>query len=209
MLFSMYDPLHIRYARGELMVQSGTYAAGIALIVSGIVQESYASDHDGDHEATEILGPGDLIGFEVLLDGPHALHQTTARALTSVRLAFLERSTLQRALCEDSAIRNYVLMRLSTRVLSLKASLARAHAPLGSRLLWLLLELGKKSGQEISGDRMTLPPEIDRRVIADLLDVSTRRLSRIWKDLVVCGKQGKTPQIALSRLRTGASGATE
>ena len=197
-----HRPLRIRYARGELIAQHGTYAAGLSLITSGLVVETYVS---GDAcEATGFAGPGDLLSTEVLLEQPHVLHQTTIRALTDVSISFLERGTLRAALNEDAKLRGLILSGLSEQLLSVKRGQARAHAPLEARLLWLLQELGAKAGSNGGSERIRVPSEIDRRVLAEILGVSGRRLSRLWGELDAMPAAGGTVRLNLTRIRAAA-----
>jgi hypothetical protein len=67
---------------------------------------------------------------------------------------------------------------MTERVFSLKRSLQVAADPLESRLQQLICILADKSGLVSTAGQTELPPEIDRRVLAEFLAVSTRRISR-------------------------------
>ena len=176
--FSAHGPFHIRYAAGELINQSGTFAAGIAWIASGIVQESCGRETTESAAVAEPLGSGDLLGIETLLPGSAALHFGSARAVTDVRLSFLERSAFEQALTDDTTLRTFVLERLAEQVFSLKDSLRVAAEPLETRLQRLIAQLAEKCARDDASGEVRLPVEIDRRALAEFLAVSTRRVSR-------------------------------
>ena len=176
--FEPHGPFRIRYAAGELIHQSGTFAAGATWIASGIVQESCGKENAEGTTVSEPLGPGDLLGIEILLPGTAALHCGSARAVTDVQLSFLERSAFESAMEDDLRLRSYVLERMAERVFSLKRSLRVAADPLEVRLQRLLSILAEKSDLDPTSGETALPPEIDRRVLAEFLSVSTRRVSR-------------------------------
>ena len=176
--FETHGPFRIRYAAGELIHQSGTFAAGATWIGSGIVQESCGKENTEGTAVSEPLGPGDLLGIEILLPGTAALHYGSARAVTDVQLSFLERSAFETAMQENLKLRSYVLERMAERVFSLKRSFRVAADPLEIRLQRLLCVLAEKCGLDPTSGEMELPPEIDRRVLAEFLSVSTRRISR-------------------------------
>lgn len=181
---SGHGPLHIRYARGELIHQAGSYVAGIAFIVSGIASESYGKNPEGRASALEALGPGDLIGIEALFPGSASLHAGCARAITDVRLSFLERTAFAGALSDDQELRAHVFGYLARRVFALKELRRLAEAPIEDRLRRLLADLAGKCGISAVSELAELPAEVDRRVLTDLLGLSPRRVSRALEALV-------------------------
>lgn len=176
--FEPHAPFHIRYAAGELIHQSGTFAAGVTWIASGIVQESCGRETSEGTTVSEPLGPGDLLGIEILLPGTASLHYGSARAVTDVQLSFLERSAFESAMATDLQLRTYVLQCMAERVFSLKQSFRVAADPLEIRLQRLIAVLAEKNHLDPTVGAAALPPEIDRRVLAEFLSVSTRRISR-------------------------------
>jgi len=190
---SGHGPLHIRYASGELIHQAGSYVAGIAFIASGVVSESYGRSPKDRTSALEALGPGDLIGVEALFPGSSALHAGCARAITDVRLSFLERTAFAGALSDDQGLRTHVFGYLARRVFALKELRRLAQAPLEDRLRRLFVDLAEKCGVPAMSELAELPPEVDRRVLADLLGVSPRRVSRALEALSLPGVRHKEP----------------
>lgn len=175
-----YRPLHVRYPHGELVFQAGTYAAGTYLIFAGLVSDRCAVPDEGHRAASmEILGPGDLIGLEALLDGRHDLHLSGARAVTDAELFFFERDLFLQVLDKEEAIERYCLARLARRFYALKqrtGSLftSRVEARLGR----LLLDLADECGERLDEETIALPGEITLPILAQLLGRSAARVTR-------------------------------
>jgi len=172
--FGRFEPLRIRYASNELICQSGSYAAGVYLMTTGIVLETYAG---GTREAaplvTGLLCTGDLIGIEPLSDGENMLHQTSCRALSSVSLSFLERGAFNAALEVDPGLRQYLTAYLADRSHRLVRALWRTRLAADERLRDVFLHLAPLASGD--GASIRLPRELDLRLIADLAGVPLRR----------------------------------
>ncbi|MGB2982869.1 MAG: Crp/Fnr family transcriptional regulator [Candidatus Bipolaricaulia bacterium] len=177
--FSGSGALHIRYARGEMICQIGSYAAGVYLVRRGIVSESLGGEGGtGPSGAFEILGPGDLIGLEVLLGRGEALHAACSRAIADVELAFLARVAFADAVDQDVDLRWRLLAHLAVRHLSVRRALSRSRSSTKERLCHLLLDLGHKLGRVTNGEEVQLPMELDLRTLTDLLGISTSQVRR-------------------------------
>jgi len=182
-VFDRFDPIRIRYSSNELICQSGCYAAGIYLVTSGLILESYSGSRTGnDFVAAGVLGPGDLIGTELLIADPEELHQTTCRALSSTSLSFLERSEFDVASETDELLRGFVTAYLAGRSLGLLRTIWRAQRPADERLRRLLLELARFGDFE-SETHVRLPREFDLRLLASLACLSVRRAKQICMSL--------------------------
>ena len=193
-VFDRFDPIRIRYSPNELICQSRCYAAGIYLVTSGLILETYSELMTGDDfVAVGVLGPGDLIGTELLIADPEELHQTTCRALSPTSLSFLERSTFGEASETDELLRGFVTTYLAGRSLRLLQALWRAQRPADERLRRLLLELAR-FGNFASEAHVRLPEEFELRLLAGLACVSVRRARQIcasiqgvsWTDDGLC-----------------------
>ncbi|MFC2099677.1 Crp/Fnr family transcriptional regulator [Candidatus Bipolaricaulota bacterium] len=173
-VFARCEPLRIRYAPDELICQSGCYAAGVYLLTSGIVLESYVdrTSRAGD-VATGLLGVGDLIGTELLLAGQARLHQTSCRALSDVSLTFLERSAFEAAVEAHDPLRRFLAAHLAERGLRLTRTLWRSQLAPEERLCALLLDLVLFA--ESADGMITLPRELDHRLLATLAHLPLRR----------------------------------
>jgi len=182
-VFDRFDPIRIRYSANELICQSGCYAAGIYLVTSGLILETYSESMTGDNfVAAGVLGPGDLIGTELLMTEPDELHQTTCRALSSTSLSFLERSEFDEASDADEMLRRFVTTYLAGRSLRLLQTLWRAQRPADERLRRLLLELARFGDFE-SEAHIRLPREFELRLLASLACVSARKARQICTSL--------------------------
>jgi len=186
LLFEPHRPLHVRYAQGELITQIGSYAAGIYVVQQGLVQEqSPAAEPETGEGTAEILGIGDFVGLEILLPDAPDLHVTASRALTDVRLSFLERSAFHDALDREPELRAHVQSYLARRVFELREAVSRSRSPLPDQLRSLLLHLSERWTGAPSGPAVELPEAIDRRLLADLLGVSTARITRALRALAI------------------------
>jgi len=186
LLFEPHRPLHVRYAQGELITQIGSYAAGIYLVQQGLVQEHLPAENpDAGEGLAEILGIGDFVGLEVLVPDGGDLHVTASRALTDVRLSFLERSAFHEAIDREPDLRAHVQAYLAGRVFELRGAVVHSRAPLSSRLRSLVRQLCEKWAGPSSGPVIDLPEAIDRRLLAGLLGVSTGRITRALRELPI------------------------
>ena len=180
--FDRFEPLRIRYAPNELICQSGSYAAGIYLITSGTVLETYASAMcEATPLATGLLCTGDLIGIAPLSDSENMLHQTSCRALSSVSLSFLERGAFSAALEVDTALRRFLTAYLASRSQRLIRVLWRTRLSADDRLRDLFLDLAHLGMGD--NDIIRLPRELDLRLIANLTGVPLRRARQICSAL--------------------------
>jgi CRP-like cAMP-binding protein len=175
-----YRPLHVRYPHGELVFQAGTYAAGTYLISAGLVSDRSLTLGEGHRNPPlEILGPGDLIGLEGLLDGHHDLHLSGARAVTDAELFFFERDLFLEVLDKEETIERYCLARLARRFYSLKQRTGSLFTSrVEERLGQLLLDLADECGERLDEETTALPGEITLPILAQLMGRSAARVAR-------------------------------
>jgi len=114
-LLAHLEPLHVTYPPAEMISRVGTYVAGVHAIAEGIVAESVQSE-DGAIECLALLGPGDLLGLEVLFPREGALASTSSRAVTLTRLVFVEAKQFREGIDRDSTLRWAVVSELARRV---------------------------------------------------------------------------------------------
>jgi len=208
-VFDRHAPLHVRYAHGELICLAGSYAAGLYLVIRGVVAESPWVDA-GATRVSEIVGPGDAIGLEILLPGHDGIHSVSSRAVTDVELLFLERKVFEAAIEEDPGVRWFAIRHMAERLARLQQAVLRTRMAAEHRLTLLLLDLGGKCGRRISGGRTALPPEIDSRALGDLLCVSARRIRRARVSVPTLDVDGREIVFSMDELRTTlASGDAE
>jgi len=181
--FAAHDPFRVRYARNELVCHEGSYAAGVYIIESGLVSESNLDPRGATAKPYAILGPGELIGLEILVPGDNELHRTSCRALVDTELSFLERDRFLSALEIDDPLRRFVLESISRRLFALAASVRRGSVPPDERLCALLLDLTVTHGRTSARGDAVLPPPINRRLISELAGLSASQFRRAWDTL--------------------------
>lgn len=180
-IIEIHAALHVRYPQGELIYQAGSYAAGIYIVSTGLVCERLATTSHPDRRLKincEILGAGDLIGFETVISTSGNTYLTTARAITETDLFFFERAAFQKLLETEISLPAAVLSYLSHRLLDFKHWVNEYYAPLQHRVCHLLLMLASKCGTTLQKEITSLPKEITPAVLAEILDVSKKNVLR-------------------------------
>ena len=173
--------LHVRYSAGEMICQTGSYVAGIHVIQRGAVANRVATLRSGASRSC-ILGPGDLIGLEVLLQHGDRVAASQVRALTDVELQFLATGELHAALSDDAAIAHAVMERLAAQYFRMQ-QLLDASTSDEDALLHLLLQLAAACGRTATTGRVVLPRSVDRAALCELSGLSPRRLRRVLDDV--------------------------
>ena len=200
--------LHIRYPPGELIYQAETYAAGIYLIVRGLVSDHHAMQTGGHRSPVlEILGPGDLIGLDTLLERPANLHLTSARAITEVALRFFERDVFQQILCDQPAVCRRYLDYLNYRFHALKKSTSPPIvASIEGRLCSLLLHLAQRFGELHESGSVLLPSGISTERLPELLGISRRRVRSVLACLPKVRQAGERLIVSVEALQRELAG---
>ena len=195
--------LHIRYPPGELIYQAQTYAAGISLIVRGLVSDHHAMQTTGHRSPVlEVLGPGDLIGLDTLLERPANLHLTSARSITEVALRFFERDVFQQILRDQSAVCEHYLDYLNSRFHALKRMTSPAIvASIEARLCSLLLHLAQRFGELHESGSVLLPTGISTERLPELLGVSRRCVRNVLACLPEVRQGGERLIISVEALQ--------
>ena len=173
-VLSSYRPLRIHYAAGEMICQAGSYLAGVHLILRGAVSDMLLHVQGG-RGYPDILGPGDLVGLEIVLPDSNGLSVSIRRALTAVDLLFVEESQWESALSDHPAFLREVLAYTTAKYMSIREG-TREHVEGEYVLCRLLLVLGEACGTRTESGNISLPPDISLRILGDLLGVSGRRL---------------------------------
>jgi CRP-like cAMP-binding protein len=182
-LFAEHEPFRVRYAPDELICQAGSYAAGVYLVTTGIVHESYVDFVDkGRDVSTSLLGPLSLIGTEFLLPDGLRLHRVSCRAVTGVTLSFLERSAFETAVEAHDVLRHFLAVHLAERSFDLIRALWRSQLGPAERVRAVLLDL-VPFGEPTADGHVTLPAEIDLQQLAGLSYVSYRRVRQVCQSL--------------------------
>lgn len=197
-LLEELSPLHVRYARGELICREGTFVAGLQLITQGLVMETCGETAQrAAGGAAELLGAGDVIGPEAVLSVPEELYLSSYRSLTEVHLLFVDQTALNEALANDRHLAATLIGSLSMRHFRLRNALLRSSLAPTARLRSALLDAASISGVTAAEERpVSLPPEIDLRVLGDLARLSPTQVRRGIQELP--GVQAQDGQIMLS-----------
>ena len=172
-LFHSYHPLRIRYAPGEMICQAGSYVAGVHLIVGGAVSDTMLAI-DGEHRNCDILGPGDLIGLEILESHSDGLSISLCRALTAVELLFIEKNQLESALDDNPVLQRALFRYAVSRVVFTRKD-PRQQTSVEAQLCRLLLRLAEACGLPAANGGIVLPVEITLRMLGELLCISPRQ----------------------------------
>lgn len=182
-VFAEHEPFRVRYAPDELICQAGSYAAGVYLVTTGIVHESYVDPvRKGGEVSMGLLGPLSLIGTEFLLPDGLRLHRVSCRAVTGVTLSFLERSAFETAMETHDVLRHFLVVHLAERSFNLIRALWRSRRGPLERAHALLLDL-VPFGELTADGHVTLPAEIDLQRLAGLSYVSYRRVRQLCQSL--------------------------
>lgn len=169
-----------RFARKQIVLREGEIPEGLYCVRSGLLKRS-VGDQQGNRKIIEIVGPGDLVGFESISgNGCRAAEVAT---LEASELCFLHRRDLLGLAKEVPdfaiALAAYVAERLSRAErklvdLSMKSS--------RQRFVTALLSLGRRYGKRTArGILLDLP--ISRGELADLAGVALATASRLCKEL--------------------------
>jgi len=203
-----YAPLYVRYPAGELIYKEGSYVAGVYLISNGLVSDQCPSRQDHSRKPPlEILGPGDLIGLESLLEGQNDTHHSCTRAVTETGLYFFQSDVFMRVLKEEDEIGRYCLDFLCRRFYDLKHwCSALFNQPLEVRLYHRLLNLAEKCKENGDKETVVLPPEITKTTLSLLLGVSTSKVSKTIASLPEISVVEKQITVSLKALRLRLAG---
>jgi len=132
----------------------------------------------------ELLGGGDVIGLEVLLPIPEDLYLSSYHSLTEVQLLFVDRTALDEALANDPHLAATLIGALSMRHFRLRNALLRSSLPPTARLRSALLDAAAISGVAVTEEKpVSLPREIDLRVLGDLARLSPTQVRRGIQEL--------------------------
>lgn len=169
--------LHVRYSAGEMVCQTDSYVAGVHIIHCGAVSDRVV--HPGSKACPScILGPGDLLGMEVLLARGGTVASSQLRALTDTELHFLQAEEFRRMLAEDAVLAHEVIGCIASQYFRMQQVMLHAgsdEAALGH----LLVQLAWACGCIMDDQRVILPHQIDRALLCELAGLTPRRLRRV------------------------------
>lgn len=189
-VFNQHDPFRVRYEPNELICQAGSYAAGVYLVTTGIVRETYVDTLTEHGEVwIALLGSGELIGSEFLVPDDDRLHRTSCRAVSAASLLFLERRVFETAVEKHEVLRRFLFAHLVERSFNLVRALWRLQVGPEERVCSLLLDLARL-GEQTQDGKITMPEAIDLRLLAGLLRLSPWQTKRAYESLAGVDQSG-------------------
>lgn len=162
---------------GQLLFRQGDPCQGIYSIQSGLVGMRRA-DADGNSALLSLQMKGDVIGYRALLS--RAPHASTAEALTTTRVCFVEASRIAAAMDRNPAVKDVFLHRALDELDRTEAKCASLlTVDLKARLLQLLHQLSESLGCKSEGASRVLDLPIQRKDIAALIGATPESISRV------------------------------
>jgi CRP-like cAMP-binding protein len=167
---NVYDP-------GQVVYYEGNACLGVHCVESGTVKLRKSDPH-GEEVVVGLAEPGDVLGYVAYFgDGGY---RTTAEAVTSCRICFVDRAAVKTLLQRNPALGLAFLKRIAgdaersdderVRALSLSLRARAAH---------LLLVLKDRSATADDEGRLTIQLPLTRRDLAAMLGTRPESLSRL------------------------------
>ena len=173
--------LPVQYDEGELIVQEGSYAAGVYIIQTGLLSVGKHASKGKDKRVLRFLGPGELFGVEAVFLEREPINVRYATALTDSTLLFFERANILAFSKAHSALYIDLCRWLSREVIMLEFKLTRdAVESIDRNLALVLIALANKYGDR-TGNGIMLDLPISRQTLAEMLGVSIETLMRALK----------------------------
>ena len=171
---------------GGLLVPEGQTPRSLMVVVSGAVGLSVTGRRGGRRTLINLLGPGDVLGEEILGgDQPRVRPET--RTLAFTQLALLSPHELHRIMARDLSVAGWLAQALSRKVDLLNARLAATLA-LGvqERTLALLRSLAVRWGKPSPrGTIVDLP--LSQEDVAAMVGTTRESVNRALRDLRASG----------------------
>jgi len=175
---------HISYLKGDLIFQEGEVSPGLYRIHKGYVKYGKFCGSHEQQRLLKILGPGDLLGIEILFGRPGCGCPGFARALSDdVEVDFFDREPLIAFLTNHPQVLLQLCQRMADEVTIFECKLTElAYTPMATNLTRLLLVLARRLGQPVAeGHR--LPPGLGRFDLAELTGAHPDTISRLLHEL--------------------------
>jgi len=173
--------LPIQYDEGELIVQEGSYAAGVYIIKKGLLSVGKHASKGKDKRVLRLVGSGEMFGVEAVFLEREPINVRYAKALTDSALLFFERANILAFSKAHSALYIDLCRWLSREVIMLEFKLTRdAVESIDRNLAFLLIALANKYGDK-KGNGIMLDVPVSRQTMAEMLGVSIETLMRALK----------------------------
>ena len=173
--------LRYRYKAGDAIFYQGSACAGLHCIEEGTVALR-KSDPAGNAVIVRLVHPNETLGARTLLGG--GTYSSSAVALTSARVCFVDRATVIGLLDRSPALAKRFLRRMAE---DLRAAdddkLETATLTVRARLERLLVALSDRYGREGAGVEFTVELPVARQDMAALLGVRPESIARTVRAL--------------------------
>ena len=173
--------LQVHYDEGELIVQEGSYAAGIYVVQSGLVSIGKYSSKGWEKRMLRFLAVGEMFGLEAIFLERESINVQFAKALMKSSLVFFERSNILAFSKGHPCLFADLCRWLSREVIMLEFKLTReATESIDRNLALLLIALANRYGKK-ENSRIVIALPIPRQTMAEMLGVSIETLMRVLK----------------------------
>jgi len=180
------------FKRGQVLFHEGNPAFGVYCISTGKVKLSKTSEN-GKETMLRIAGPGDLIGFQHIVQ--NGVNDLTATALEDTKICFLDRSFLQNLVKEENSCAMELLSHVAQDMAALQDRVKGFQSKnVRERVAYMLVDLADRYGSD-SKEGRRLGIQLSREDMASMLGVATETLIREisqLRDEGVIEQDGKT-----------------
>lgn len=164
------------YEEGRLIFEEGEPAFGVYLIDSGKVKLTKRTP-EGRRQILKLIGPGEILGEEVLFREP--VYSAQARALERTATGFVTLEDLRRFLEHHPQVALKLLRALSHEIREFHDRLLElSYESSLERLAKLLLALADRWGEQADGG-LYIGVKLSRSELAELAGVASETASRL------------------------------
>jgi len=173
------------YEPGQVVFYEGNACLGIHCLESGSVKLRRTGP-TGEEIVVGLVGPGVTLGYLSYFGGKG--YTTTAEALTSCRICFIDRAAVKTVLQASPSVGLAFLRRLAVDVDRSEEERVKALSlPLRARAAHLLLVLKDRNASADDEGRLTIELPLTRRDLAAMLGTRPESLSRLIRDFATDG----------------------
>jgi len=180
------------FKRGQVLFHEGNPAFGVYCISEGKVKLTKTSEN-GKETMLRIAGPGDLIGFQHIVQ--NGVNDVTATALEETKICFLDRTFLQNLVKQENSCAMELLAHVAQDMAALQDRVNGFQSKnVRERVAYMLLDLAGRYGSD-SKEGRRLGIQLSREDMASMLGVATetliREISQLREEGVI-DQDGKT-----------------
>ncbi len=163
------------YKRGQILFHEGNPAFGVYCISQGKVKLT-KNNENGKETLLKISGPGEMIGFQYIMQS--GVNDVTATALEETKICFLDRVYLQKVIQDENSCAMELLSHVARDMAYLQERVnGFQNKNVRERVAYLLLDLNKRFGADSSeGRRLNI--QLSREDMARMLGIATETLIR-------------------------------